>query len=214
LIFDILTCAGNTWTPGLGDPTLLGWVTSFAYQLGAAASLLAWLRTRSTVSINWRSYRAFWLIAALSLFFLGINKQLDLQSGLTAIGRCGAQLSGWYGERRIVQAGFIAIIGVLAASGLIWGAMRFKPILGTCWLALSGLALLTAFVVMRAMSFHHMDAFIASEFAGLRLNGVIELSAIGAILANAAWYVTQGRVGGKTQGAAIRQDTLRPMDFS
>ena len=55
----------------------------------------------------------FWLTLALLLLFLGINKQLDLQTLLNDIGRRKARAEGWYGNRRYYQTMFIAAVTVL-----------------------------------------------------------------------------------------------------
>jgi hypothetical protein len=52
--------------------------------------------------------RGLWLTLVPLLGFLAINKQLDLQTALTATGRCMAQAEGWYDNRALVQIGFIA----------------------------------------------------------------------------------------------------------
>jgi hypothetical protein len=50
------------------------------------------------------------------LFALGINKQLDLQTALTELGRVLALSQGWYEQRQVVQFWFIA---ALAATCLL-----------------------------------------------------------------------------------------------
>jgi hypothetical protein len=220
VIIETLTCVTNSWQPRIGDPTAIGWITSAAYQLAAIASVFAWREAPAGFGTERSAYRTFWLMAAALLFALGINKQLDLQSALTAAGRCVSQLSGWYGQRRIVQAGFILVAGLLALIGLIWCAMKFKPVMHNCWLALVGLAFLMGFVMIRAMSFHHMDALIDTRISGLRLNGILELGGILAITANALWHImgqsNRSRRSGELGEKTIRSQTgsMKPMDFS
>ncbi len=60
-----------------------------------------------------------------------MNKQLDLQSMLTAAGRCLSQLQGWYDERRVFQRDFI--IGLLITAGLflalvLWLMRRYSKV--------------------------------------------------------------------------------------
>ena len=72
------------WRPGIGDPTFLGWVTVAAYFAAALACGRAWrLDRRARLAGDRSSSPTFWLILSLLLAFLGINKQLDLQSLLT-----------------------------------------------------------------------------------------------------------------------------------
>ena len=94
------------WSPGIGDPTWIGWITTVAYFIGAAMCTLAFRRAGA----NRRSSAPGWLMLAIALVLLGINKQLDLQILLTEIGRSLAQHYGWYQQRRTIQTAFIAML--------------------------------------------------------------------------------------------------------
>lgn len=171
------------WTPGIGDPSLGGWLTVLLYFL---AGVLVWrlltdqsrLRRRITRRERW-----FWQFLLVGLILLGINKQLDLQSAFTEMGRMLADAQGWYSERRQVQAAFIAGIGIMgatllaAALYLIWDAPA-----PTHW-ALAGSTGLVLFVLVRAASFHHVDELLDHSLTGLRINWVIEMGALLVIMA-------------------------------
>jgi hypothetical protein len=94
------------WSPGIGDPTWIGWITTVAYFIGAALCIPAFRRAWA----NWRSSAPGWLMLAIALVLLGFNKQLDLQILLTEIGRSLAQHYGWYQQRRTIQTAFIAML--------------------------------------------------------------------------------------------------------
>ena len=133
----------------------------------------------------------FWLFLSVLLFALAINKQLDLQSALTAVGRCVSQAQGWYAERRTFQLRFIiALIGasVLLALILFW-AMRRE--LRHIWLALAGTALLLAFIAIRAVGFHHFDQFIGHEIGSVRVNWAFEIGGISMIGVNALYLLAR-----------------------
>jgi hypothetical protein len=49
-------------------------------------------------------------------------------------------------------------------------------------LAFLGLFFLLTFIIIRAASFHHFDAFLGSRLSSVRLNWVLELSGISMIL--------------------------------
>jgi len=66
------------WFPGIGDPSLMGWFTVFAYFFTAYKSRGAARVLRS--SLLGSRETVLWFGLALLLMFLGINKQLDLQS--------------------------------------------------------------------------------------------------------------------------------------
>jgi hypothetical protein len=97
------------WEAGIGDPTVIGWVTVAAYAVAALLSLRCARRAAEPLEFR------FWAVLSVALVLLGINKQLDLQSLVTQVGRDLAFAQGWYENRRIVQAAFI---GFLIAAGL------------------------------------------------------------------------------------------------
>jgi hypothetical protein len=135
---------------------------------------------------------AIWWALALALLALGVNKQLDLQTALTEIGRIVAVQNGWYERRHGVQLEFI--YGVVAVASLTAIAMVFlaRKAHPATILALVGSAFLVTFVVMRAASFHHFDLFINSEYLGLRMNWVLEMGGICIIIAGARLRLRTG----------------------
>ena len=174
---------GN-WSPGMGDPTIMGWLTIVLYALGAW--LCYRLATKHSSRLRQREGRLWWILA-LGLLALGINKQLDLQTALTEIGRNVAVQQGWWEGRQEVQIEFI--YGVAAVAGFTAIALAFlarKAPLATIF-ALTGSMCLLAFVVVRAASFHHFDRFIGSEYLGLRMNWILEMGGICIIIAGARW---------------------------
>lgn len=169
-----MDCIFATWSPGIGDPHPMGWVTVGVYLLAGLAAALVARRGAFPAASRGRE-RMFWTLAALLLLFLSVNKQLDLQSFMTAAGRCMAQAQGWYENRRVVQVAFIL---VLAGTGVLvfLGLMRLlRGTLARTGLALLGLVLVTVFVVIRAAGFHHMDVLIDTRVAGMRMNWLLEL---------------------------------------
>ncbi len=109
---------------------------------------------------------------------LGVNKQLDLQSALTAFGRCVAKAQGWYESRRAVQAAIVAGL-VLVATGAGLALLRWlAPVRRQTRMAAAGLALIAAFVLVRAVGFHHVDALIGWRLGTARMNWVLELGGI------------------------------------
>ncbi|GBF83006.1 isopropylmalate isomerase [Aphanothece sacrum FPU3] len=161
------------WQPRIGDPTLMGWVTVIAYLVTA---FLCANRSLKTQRDRW-----FWMTLSAILLLLGINKQLDLQSWLTLIGKQMAIEQGWYRERRQFQFDFI--LGLIAVS--FAGLMFLIQGMGKSWkrfmLALLGLIFLLSFIVIRATSFHHVDVLLGREFSGFRLNWLFELGGISCI---------------------------------
>ena len=168
------------WHPGIGDPNVTGWITVAAY---AGAMLLCYLCQRKAEP---GPTRQFWWAMVLTMGIFGINKQLDLQTLFTQVGRDLALQHGWYASRRTVQAIFIfalVVAGVVARVGLM---KRLQGLDVYARRAASGLVVLGIFVVVRASSFHHVDVLLGFTLENIRLNVVLELDGI-AIIAVAAW---------------------------
>jgi hypothetical protein len=171
---------GDGWHPGIGDPTVVGWLTVVAYAVAAVLCVREAVREREE-----RSRFLFWAIAGGTMVLLGINKQLDLQTWLTLTGRRLARAEGWYEKRRAVQFLFIVLIalGGLAAFGGMWRMVHdFGEDL---WLPLVGMFLVICFVIMRAASFHHIDELLRTRLAGFKMNWIFELGAISVLIAGA-----------------------------
>lgn len=166
------------WVPGIGDPTIFGWLTVACYLFAAA---MAVSNVPRATRLSW-SEKVFWIMLSGGLFFLSINKQLDLQSWFTQIGRDMAVQQGWYDSRRIVQVTFIA---ALFMSGLALLA-GMRSALARKWRAYSlvclGIAGLVVFVLVRAATFHDIDGLLGTDFAGLSMNFLLETGSIIVIL--------------------------------
>jgi len=173
------------WRPGIGDPTFMGWLTVAAYALAALTAWKAALRAKRMPGTVGGSHGTWWLVS-LRMTFLCLNKQLDLQSLFTDIGRVIAWNQGWYQERRELQKWFvIGLLGVSFFGGgfvLVW----FRSFWLKHILLAVGLLFLLTFIVVRAVSFHHIDLLLKSRIAGVKMNWFLELTGIGLVWL-AAW---------------------------
>jgi hypothetical protein len=128
-----------------------------------------------------------WRAISISFFILGINKQLDLQTAMTELGRIVAFAGHWYEQRKTVQVHFV--IGV--AAGCVAGTVillywtRRSPI--QTWLALVGSAFVLGYVLIRAASFHHIDHFIGGRVLGFKWNWILEMTGIAIVLLASEW---------------------------
>lgn len=163
----------------------MGWVTVAAYFAAAALVLLVCLRLKQQPQNAAPPERRFWWLLLLLLAFLGVNKQLDLQTLLTEVGRRLARAQGWFQYRRTVQAVFVLAFGACGFAAYLWVWRSVRASLRQCALALAGLWFLGCFVLVRAASFHHVDAFLSSGPAGIRMNWVLELGGIAVTAAGA-----------------------------
>jgi hypothetical protein len=179
----------DRWHPGIGDPSIGGWVTVAAY-FGTA--ILAYRALRLSKSRHERSLVVFWLLMLCVLVLLGINKQLDLQSWFTEVGRDLAKSQGWYEERRAVQTSSIAALVLCGLTGTMVLTVSMRRVIGHIVGAVLGLGFLVTFVVLRAASFHHVDQWLGSGV--VRLNWALELGGI-ALIALSAWRQTPGLRG-------------------
>ena len=161
------------WYPSIGDPTAFGWLTVFAYLAAVWRCVV-----KVKESKNFGGSYQFWLYLAIALLFLGINKQLDLQTWLTQTMRDNALSHGWYAYRRPLQLGFIVFLGM----GMLIILLSLRLFLANSWrhnkLAWLGVTLLCTFILMRAASFHHLDIFIVYPLFGITINVILEVGAI------------------------------------
>ena len=175
LLAGLQSCALTRWSPGLGDPTAMGWITVAVYLAAAAVALVVAMQAPFPAASRFRE-RLFWALLAAVLLALAVNKQLDLQSYLTALGRCLAQHQGWYDRRRLVQEtvilGLLVVMVLLAVA--LWRMMRGT--LARNGAALAGLVLVLGFVAIRAVGFHHVDALIKLDVMNMRMNWLLELT--------------------------------------
>jgi hypothetical protein len=168
------------WHLEIGDPSLLGWLTVAAYALTVITAFAAARRAGRAPGLAGGS-RAIWLAVAALMTFLCLNKQLDLQSLLTDIGRILSSKQGWYEQRREFQKWFV--LGVLAASllGSLFLLIRFRAFWKNHLLLSSGLLFLLSFIVFRAVSIHHFDTLIGKRFENPENTGFIEFAGIALI---------------------------------
>ena len=197
----------GTWSPGIGDPTFGGWFTVFMYFVGAYLCLLAFKRQKTTqdrdsgfaaykdaIQSLWRTFKGFkrplaevparariamfWFLLAVAFTLLGINKQLDLQSLVTEIGRLVISQLGLYDSRRVLQISFIVVVALVALGILYLLSRILHDLVPKVWLALLGFGITLTFVLIRASSFHNVDVLINLRFLGLRMNWILELTGI------------------------------------
>jgi hypothetical protein len=169
----------GSWRPGIGDPHFMGWFTAGSYM--ACAVLTALLATFMKQMEEQRDC-TFWFLIALLMVFLGINKQLDLQSLFAEMGRQIALAQGWYPQRRMVQFPFIVIFATTLIGAFLWFARTYRDLFKRYRIASCGVLLLLGFVVIRAAAFHHFDEVIQYDLHGIKMNWVLELAGIYMIL--------------------------------
>lgn len=146
------------WTPHWDNPTVIGWSVVAAYLIAALlCARSAWTAARTP---GRRPYVAIWSLVAVLLFFLGVNKQLDLQTLLIVLGRRAAVEGGWYEHRRPVQAAF-SVVFVLAAAAAVFVLRRHaRAFFSENRFAWQGLIILAIFASLRASSINHANEWL------------------------------------------------------
>lgn len=182
------------WRPQIGDPSFMGLLTVVVYAVAALLCIVAARRSLATEDPKQdRRRRRMWLGVGMLMFFLCINKQLDLQSLFTDVGRILARREGWYDNRRVVQRSFVLSVAAAGAVTLAVMAWKIRSALREHAILLFGLTSLITFIVIRAASFHHVDVLIGSEILGIRVNWLMELGGISLIALSAGYSILRPR---------------------
>ena len=183
----VQTCAFNRWSSAIGDPTTAGSITLAAYV--TCMVLAVWVAMRAGPGRQ----RHFWVLTSLLMAFLAVNRQLDLQTALTAMGRCIAQLQGWYQDRQVAQRQIILGLLLTTLAGLALGLYLMRRHLPGHGMALLGLAVVAGFVSVRAVGIHQVDSLINTRVMDLRLDFIVEVSGLVLIALNASGLLITAR---------------------
>jgi hypothetical protein len=177
------------WVAGIGDPSLVGWVTVGLYATAAVLAARNAAAARRTAVPT-----GFWVALTAALLALGLNKQLDLQSWFGQIGRDLARAQGWYEARRGVQAVFIAALAACVVALLLWARRVWAGLWSEYRWVFGGIVLLMTFIVVRAASFHHIDEFIGVDIGVTKFGRALELIGVVAIAAACVhWHAMHRR---------------------
>jgi hypothetical protein len=160
------------WQFRLDNPTFLGWTVVAAYFCAAVCCGRAALKSRDVLTCS--AAPIWWLLAA-GLTFLGINKQLNLQTLMIVVGRNVSFAGDWYGARRRIQLIFSAIFCASCLGALAWCWWRRQQFFRENRLVLAGMIVLALFVVLRAATINHMDRFLNLKLKDARWAWVLEI---------------------------------------
>lgn len=184
-VSSLSACVFDKWTPTFGDDEITAWLTVAGYGLCAILAILIVSRKPRG------AHHGLWILILVFMVLLGINKQLDLQNAITAIGRCAAQAQGWYGDRRVAQVIFILTFATASIIALIMIAFEMASSMRLNGLALIGLGFLFSYAVVRAAGFHHLDQFLTTKINGVERDYLLENGGLLLIALNAAFLLRQ-----------------------
>ena len=172
------------------EPATSGWLLEIIYVV---VSVSCW-KTARKLALNqacaFHEYRV-WQTIAILFVALCISKQLDLETALTEAGRAIAFSEGWYKQRQVVQLAFVMLVTLSSIIAgiifLMWA--RNAPL--SMLLALIGAAFVMTYLMLRAVSFHPVDQFIAGQILGLSWNWILQIGGIGVVLMASEWRKKQ-----------------------
>jgi hypothetical protein len=147
-----------------------------------AAAWLAWWTTDVVID---RGESALWHGIFAVLIVLAVNKLFE--GAITDLARVYAMRHGWYYQRRIMQAEFIAIVAMsccLVASAVLFLA-RQSP--AATQIALIGIVMLIALALVRDTSLHQIDYLINQRKFGLKVSWILDLGGLGLVLLASEW---------------------------
>ncbi len=128
---------------------------------------------------------AIWYVAAVALSLLAANTVLLGDVLVTHTLRSLAKQEGWYGQRRSLQYGTVAVLALLA----LWFASRLARAFAASDAAsvpvALGLTLLLALLALRTVSVHGIDALINLRVAGVSVGRWLEFAGIGLVVRTA-----------------------------
>ena len=188
--------ANFNWSPGIGDPTIGGWITVILYLL-AVVSCWKTAYKLAMVGTGVAQERRAWRAISALFLALGINKQLDLQTALTEVGRMLARSEGWYNQRQVVQLAFIVLVAIICVVAALMLLIFVRNAPAPTWFALSGTTFVLGFVLIRAASFHHIDRFLGESILGFRWNWILEMGGISLVLVGSEWRRKRGNAATK-----------------
>jgi len=168
------------WQPHWDNPDWRGWTVVAAYV--AAAAFCAWAAlARGKMGTNERYSSAIWWLLALGLLFLGINKQLDLQTLVIDLGRQAALAGGWIGEKRRVQLAVCAVLALAVVAAFWFVLARFRAFFVRHRWALAGVTILLLFILIRAASVNHVLERMNIRYEDKKWTWVLEVGGSGCL---------------------------------
>ena len=173
----IYQCITNVWSPKIGDPFLLAWIIAISYILVAFLTVLVARRAGDFYTEAGKA-RVFWLGLTVLLVFLGLNKQLDLQTFLRAVVKCLSILEGWYAQRREFQLDFVIAIAVVFGVFLVFIITFFREIIRKDRFGVAGIVFLLGFILIHASYFNYLNLSVVIAFYEAGLNWTLELTGI------------------------------------
>ena len=164
------------WHAKVGDPEPFAWVTVVGYLLAAIGCIGCAVKAELIFGKpKVRLHRAIWIFLGVILFFLAVNKQLDLQILFTQTVKILATHYRIYEFGRQSKKYFILGLGLLSAGGLSWILWQVRHEWRRYVVILLGAVFIVRFVIVRAATFYGVGLPKFSVFTGgIKLNWLME----------------------------------------
>ena len=173
--------AQHEWSIGIGDPTFLGWFICISYFV---ACWICGNKALQAKRIN--DNYPFLLGIAIFLLFLGINKQLDLQTLFIQTIRYLSIQHGWYEQRKLVQIAFVVLTSFSALVSLISLRIFFADSWCRYKVVWFGIILLCTFILLRMALFDGVNVFLhQGDIVTITIGTILELGGIVIIILGA-----------------------------
>jgi hypothetical protein len=208
--------ATRDWRFGINDPRLSGWVITAAYFVAFLLCLWAGIKSTKTAAMGAARKKTvstgsdaggrpggggLWFLFAAILFLLGANKQLDLQTLLADIGRTVSTAQGWYRNRRLAQAVFVAVFASICGLVVVLIVKKSRNRRSEYGIATAGIVLLIVVIVLRAGFMEHFDTILTGRHVRIprRAYSITELSCIFLAGLGAFMALVRGRIRKKKE---------------
>ena len=177
IIDDIINAVEKVdWSFESHDP-FWAWFIVGMYLLAAFLCLRALFCSQRSLlpDIVKKKSRLFWAFLFIIMLFLACNKQLDIQTYITAVGREVAHAQGWYEQRRTIQKEVVITLILIAFLFLIYMFYMVYNLPTANKIAMIGALFTFSFIGMRALSFHHVDHYVGRVIFGVKMHILIEI---------------------------------------
>jgi len=171
----------------------LAWTTTGLYAaLLFLACLLIRARARRATFFRSATRVAVWGAVIATIFALSIDQRAKFSRSLVSMVRESAREGGWYDHRYVIQGAGVLLItlaGVFVVRRLMRRGVRPAPGYRTFG---AGIVALVLFVLVREVSFHHIDAVMGFRVATLSVGRIGEAAILLATAAGAGRLVLHG----------------------
>ena len=178
---DMAGCVTGRWQPRLADPDLRRWALTLSYLV--AAVMVASVARRAGPDAGDR--RRLLVGAALLLLLLGLNKQLDLQTFVRAIGHCESRRAGWYAARSSVRQPVAMVLIAVGGLAVLLVAIRHRRAVPGLADLLLGLGLLLGYLAVRIAIWNRLSQLVHTTPMAATLLRMAEPAGLGLIVLGA-----------------------------